>query len=142
MFKRDVTYEDFNGKEVTETFYFNLSKRELIQLEVEYKGGIQETLQRIIDTEDNKTLVAEFQRIVILAYGVKSDDGRRFIKNDELREEFSQTAAYDSLFMELATNSDSASVFINGIIPKDIATSVANVQDTPLPEVIPTVVKE
>jgi hypothetical protein len=119
MFKRDVTYEDFDGEKVTETFYFNLTKTEIIELEVEYKGGLKEALDRIIKAQDNKQLVAEFKRIVLFSYGVKSDDGRRFIKNDTLREEFSQTAAYDALFMELAMNEESAAAFVNGIVPKD-----------------------
>jgi hypothetical protein len=124
MFKRDVTYEDFDGDKVTETFYFNLTKTELIELEVEYKGGLKEALERIIKAQDNKMLVAEFKRIVLLAYGIKSDDGKRFVKSDALREEFSQTAAYDALFMELAMDSDSAAAFINGIVPKDFAKEI------------------
>lgn len=119
MFKRDITYEDFDGDKVTETFYFNLTRTELIQLEVEFKGGLKEALDRIIKAQDNKQLIAEFQRIILLSYGVKSDDGKKFIKNDTLREEFSQSAAYDELFMELATKEDSAANFINGIIPKN-----------------------
>jgi hypothetical protein len=141
MFKRDVTYEDFDGEEVTETFYFNLSKRELIQLEVEYKEGLRDALQRIVKSNDNKTLVAEFQKIVLLAYGIKSDDGRRFIKNDTIREEFSQTAAYDSLFMELAMDDTAAAAFINGIVPKDLAQEVEKVTDS-LPATISPAVKE
>lgn len=119
MFKRDITYEDFDGDKVTETFYFNLTRTELIQLEVEFKGGLKEALDRIIKAQDNKQLIAEFQRIILLSYGVKSDDGKKFIKNDTLREEFSQSAAYDELFMELATKEESAANFINGIIPKN-----------------------
>jgi hypothetical protein len=145
MFKRDVTYEDFDGEEVTETFYFNLSKRELIELEVEYKEGLQDALQRIIKANDNKTLIFEFQKIVLLAYGIKSDDGRRFIKTPTVKEEFSQTAAYDSLFMELATNAEAASAFINGIIPKDIAQAAEKSEpatNNSLPVVIPQAVKE
>lgn len=124
VLKRDISYEDYNGDKVTETCYFNLTKSEIIELEVGYKGGLQETIQRIIKTQDNKQLIAEFKRLILLAYGVKSDDGRRFIKSDELREEFSQTAAYDSLFMELATNADSAATFITGIVPKDFAKEI------------------
>lgn len=141
MFKRDVTYEDFDGEEVTETFYFNLSKRELIQLEVEYKEGLRDALQRIVKSNDRKVLVAEFQKIVLLAYGIKSDDGRRFIKNDTIREEFSQTAAYDSLFMDLAMNDTAAAAFINGIVPKDLAAEVEKATDS-LPATISPAVKE
>jgi hypothetical protein len=133
MLKRDITYEDFDGEKVTETFYFNLSKSEIIELEVGYKEGLQEVLQRIIKTEDRKRLVEEFKKIILLSYGVKSDDGKRFVKNEGLREEFSQTAAYDSLFIELATNDESAATFIKGIIPKDFAKEVEKAEVLNLP---------
>lgn len=125
MLKKNVTYEDFNGDSVTETFYFNLSKAELLELEVGFQGGLAETIQKIVKTNDNKTLFDIFKKIVLMSYGVKSDDGRRFIKNDTLREEFMQTAAFDTIFMELATNDKAAADFINGIVPKDLGEAVA-----------------
>jgi len=130
MLKRNITYEDFNGETVTDTYYFNLSKTEIVELEFEYEAGLEQALQRIIETKDHKALIAEFKKIVLLAYGVKSEDGKRFIKNDELREEFSQTAAYDALFMELATDANAAGDFVTGIIPKDMVPAVD--QDKPL----------
>lgn len=131
MLKRDITYEDFNGEKVTETFYFNLTKTEIVELELAYEGGLEAGINRIIEAENLKDLVAEFQKIVLMAYGEKSPDGKRFIKNDEMREAFSQTAAYDALFMELATNDDAAATFIKGIIPQDLSRQLAKVETTP-----------
>ncbi len=130
MLKRDITYLDFNDEEVTDTFYFNITKSEIIELEVEYKEGLDATIKRIIETKDNKSLIAEFKRLILLAYGEKSADGKRFIKSDESREAFSQTGAYDSLFMELATQDDKAAEFIKGVLPKDIS---AEIDKMPLP---------
>lgn len=131
MIKRTVQYEDYNGNMVSDDFYFNLTKAELLELELSYDSGFGETIQKIIDAKDNRTLVKEFKKIVLMAYGVKSEDGKRFIKSDKLREEFEQTAAYSALFMELATDDTAASIFINGITPKDL-TSAAAPQDKPL----------
>lgn len=124
MLKRDITYEDFNGDTITESFYFNLTRTEVIELEVGYEGGLEAALKRIVAAENREQLVKEFKKIVLLSYGVKSEDGKRFIKSDELRAEFSQTAAFDVLFMDLATNDDSASTFVKGILPKDMAREV------------------
>lgn len=126
MLKRVIKYEDFDGEEQSEIFYFNLSKPELLTLEVEHKQGYGAMLQKIVDTKDNKELIKQFKDIILLAYGVKSDDGKRFIKNDQLREEFSQTAAYSALFMELASgeNADAAVVFLTGILPRDLAGNI------------------
>jgi hypothetical protein len=136
MLKRDITYEDFDGESVTESFYFNLTKTELIELEVGYKDGLQAAMQRIVKTSDRQALIAEFQKIILLSYGIKSEDGRRFVKSDQLREEFTQTPAYDALFMELATDDGAAATFIQGILPKGLAENVetVNVVDVPIKE--------
>lgn len=130
MLKRNITYQDFDGNTVTETFYFNFTRAELIELEVEYNDGLEAAIKRIIAANDRKALINEFKKLVLHSYGVKSEDGKRFIKNEKLREEFTQTPAYDSLFMELATNADSAATFVKGIIPKELSEKVD--QDKPL----------
>jgi hypothetical protein len=136
MLKRNITYVDFNGDTVTEVFYFNLSKSELVEMELSTKDGFGETLQRIIKAEDNKSLVAEFKKIILGSYGQKSVDGKRFDKNDTLREEFSQTAAYDALFMELAQDADAANVFIQGILPTDMSKDLIKAATNPSSEEI------
>lgn len=131
MLKRSITFEDYNGDTVTETHYFNLSKAELVELEFSSDSGFGATLDAIIEAKDNKSLVAEFKKLVLLAYGQKSPDGKRFIKSDEMREEFQQTAAYSALFMELATDDKAAADFVNGIIPKDMVEQISQVTNKP-----------
>lgn len=134
MLKRNITYEDFNGETITETFYFNISKPELVELDVEHKEGFESWINSIIKAEDNKTLVNMFKQIVLLAYGQKSEDGKRFIKSDQLREEFTQTNAYNELFMELATDDKAAVQFLIGVLPKDIAGEVEKQASETTPE--------
>lgn len=121
MLKKEITYEDFDGNQVTDILYFNLNRTEMIEMEVSYEGGLEAALKRIIESKDNKNLIGEFKKIILASYGVKSEDGKRFIKNDKLREDFTQTAAFDALFMDLATNENAAANFIIGIVPKDFA---------------------
>lgn len=140
MLKKQITYKDLNDEEVTETVYFNLSKPELIELEVENAAGLEATLQRIIESNDHKEIVEMFKKIVLMAYGKKSDDGRRFIKNDQLREEFQQSVAYSEIFMELATDAKAAGEFIQGVIPADLAAETPTIasQTPPPPPSVPT----
>ena len=121
MIKKTVTYTDYNKVERTENFYFNLSKAEVLEMEMSTAGGMAESIQKIIDAKDMPAIIRVFKDLVLKAYGVKSDDGRRFIKSKELSEEFSQTEAYSQIFMELATNADEAAKFVNGIVPADLA---------------------
>ena len=130
MLKREITFEDFNGEKQTEVHYFNLSKSELIELESSFNGGLERNLQAIIEAKDSATLLKEFKTIILMAYGQKSPDGKRFIKNDQLREEFKQTAAYDALFMELATDDKAGAAFIRGVIPADLAEEVRKEQES------------
>lgn len=139
MLKKTITYEDFNGETVSEDFFFHLSKAELVELEMSYEGGLSAALQRIIDTQDGKKIIAEFKNIVLGAYGKRSDDGKRFIKNQQLREEFESTEAYSTLFMELVTDTDAAIEFINGVIPSGMAeeaTKLAAVDLKPVEETV------
>ena len=116
MLKRDITYKDFfTDQMVTEEFYFNLTEAELIEFEVDYEGGFQAAIMAVIRAEDQKTLVAEFKKIILLSYGIRV--GNNFEKSDQIRDQFTSTAAYSELFMELATDSAAAAVFMNGIIP-------------------------
>jgi hypothetical protein len=135
VLKKAITYEDFNGERVTEEFFFHLSKAELIELELSHDGGLSESLQRIIAAEDGKAIIAEFKNIILTSYGQRSPDGRRFIKNQQLRDEFESTEAYSELFMQLVTDTEEAILFINGIVPAGMAEeAAATLAAVPAPE--------
>lgn len=120
MLKKTITFTDYNGVERTEDHYFNLTKAEVMEMEMSTSGGLAEMIQRIVAAQDAPAIIKIFKDLVLKAYGQKSPDGRRFIKTEELRKEFEQTEAYSQLFMELATDADAAATFVNGIIPVDI----------------------
>lgn len=118
MLKKSITFENFDGTTVTEDHYFHLSKADLVELEMSKKGGLQDYIQRIIDSNDGKAILEEFKKLIMLSYGKKSPDGSRFIKSQELRDDFLASPAYDEFFMELVTDAGKAAEFMNGIIPK------------------------
>ncbi len=117
MLKKTITYSDFNGNERTEDFYFNLTKAEITKMELSTKGGLAEMIQRIVAAQDTPAIIAVFEDLIQRSYGVKTPDGRGFAKKPEDLEAFIATEAYSQLFMELATDADAASAFINGIVP-------------------------
>lgn len=124
MLKKTIKYTDYNGVERNEEFLFNLTKAELMEMEMSTTGGLAEMIQKVVDTQDAPAIIKVFKDIILKAYGEKSADGKRFIKvNDTgvpLSIGFSQTEAYSQLFMELATDAEAAANFIKGIIPADM----------------------
>lgn len=119
MYKETIPYTDYSDNQRTEDFYFNLTEAECLEMEMSTDGGMEQYLKRIIAAQDMPTIIATFKNIILKSYGEKSPDGKRFIKSEELSTAFSQTEAYSKLFVKLSTNSEAASKFINGIIPKE-----------------------
>jgi len=124
MLKQTIKYTDFNGVEREEDFYFNLTKAEITEMELSTKGGLTETIQRVINTEDTPEIIKIFKGLILKSYGEKSPDGKRFIKSEEMSKAFEQTEAYSELFMKLATDDKAAAAFINGIVPDETAKAI------------------
>lgn len=120
MLKKTITYTDFNGVSRTEDFFFNLTKAEIAEMEFTTVGGFGEMIQRLVSTQDIPSLCKLIKDFILLSYGEKSADGKRFVKSKELSDGFSQTEAYSQLFMEVATDDVAAVKFINGIMPSDM----------------------
>ena len=120
MWKFTAEYEDWNGNPRKRELLFNLTVAEMYSLQNSVKGGIETYYQRILDEQDNVALYKRFEDLVKLTYGVKSDDGERFIKNDEVYNSFKESAAYDVFMQYLLTTEDGAAKFINGIMPTKV----------------------
>ncbi len=118
MLKKTITYVDYNDKERTETHYFDLNEVEATELELSVEGGMSKKLEAIAKSEDKAAMFKFFKDLIAKSYGIKSEDGRRFIKSEQISEEFTQTRAYSKLMMELATNGEELAAFFNGVIPK------------------------
>ena len=118
MIAKTMTYKDFNNVERTETFYFNLTPAEAVEMQVMESGGLGVYIDRIIQEQDARKIIVIFKDLILRSYGVKSNDGKHFLKDEKLRSAFASTNAYSDLFMQLATDADMASAFLNGIVPQ------------------------
>lgn len=130
MLKKTITYKDYNDNERTEDFYFNLSKAELMEMELSTTGGLAESIKNIVAAQDAPAIIKIFKDLILKAYGEKSPDGKRFMKEDDfgrhLFPKFRDTEAYSILFMELSTDAEKAAAFINGIVPADAREAAKN----------------
>lgn len=117
MLVQRIDYVDFDGNKRSEDHCFNFTEAEIQEMNLRIPGGLKARLEKIVQEMDQEKLVSYFKSLILDAYGVKSEDGRRFIKSKELSEEFSQTGAYNKLFMRLTTDTNAAINFVKGIIP-------------------------
>ena len=125
MIKQDITYTNFEGEQETETLYFHLNKVELMEMQVSEKRGLAQYITDIQKAENNKEIFRLFKEIVLRAYGERSEDGKKFIKNERLREEFEGSLAYEELMVKIVTEAVFASKFVNGIMPAGMADQIA-----------------
>ena len=117
MLKKEITYTDYDGNEVTETFYFNINKAELIEMEMHDGGGYGDRLKKIAEEKNIPLMMETFKSLILKSVGIKSEDGKFFRKPAGYAEDFESSEAYSVLFSELLTNADAATAFISGILP-------------------------
>lgn len=134
MYPKEITYHDFNDVELTETFYFNLSEAELAKMELTTEGGLRAYIKKILAAHDMPALTRLFDRLILASYGIKSDDGKRFMKKcptdgHMYADDFKETDAYSVLFIQLCSDDNAASDFLNGVIPANIAAKVKEIEE-------------
>lgn len=154
MLKKDITYKDLDGNDVTETFWFHMNKAELAEMAMGKEGkegGFEQWVKNLIAANDGEVIVANFKKILLATIGRRSDDNKRFIKSDEIRQEFEQSDAYSELFMELISDSNKMTAFVNGVVPQNLREEVEKVEanqkrqglaPTTMPQTPPTPVSE
>ena len=84
-------------------------------------------IEECVKNNDTESIIRIYRDILLKAYGIKSEDGRRFIKSEEISKEFSQTEAFSELFMELALDQEASKEFMRGLTPTKQV--IINVED-------------
>ena len=121
MIRREITYTNYNGQKVTKPFYFNMNKMELVETMVdENNQSFLDVVQSLADSGDFYSLIRVLKKIILAAYGEKSDDGERFVKSDEIRRGFEESPAFPELYISLLTDTKQMIDFVNGILPSDV----------------------
>lgn len=116
MLKRTFTYKDFDGNDVTDEYYFHMNKAERLELQLSSYGGLDKMMRRLTEEKNTEEIIRIFKKIILMCVGEKSYDGKRFIKNDEIRNNFYQTEAYSQLFCELVTDPEKADEFLRSVV--------------------------
>lgn len=121
MLKKTITYRDYNDVERSEDYYFNISRAELVLMENSRAGGMKAYYERIVQAKDDVAIMECFKELIHRSIGIKSDDGKRFIKSEEIATSFEQSEAYSELLMELFSDPEIALEFMAKIMPPTLA---------------------
>lgn len=136
MLKKTITYNDFDGNERVETHYFNLTKTELVEIAFNLPDGLtdevgtdaskvtEQAAMQLVEKLGKDGVFKFIKDLMLKSYGIKSPDGKRFEKSEEISKEFSQTLAFDAMFMEFMTNDVAAANFLNSIIPAEMVNNI------------------
>lgn len=131
MIKQTIEYTDIDNVVRTEDFYFNLTKAEMLELQVSRQGGYADSIKAIMASEDSQLILSTIKEIILAAYGERSAESRHFVKEPHRTQAFSHTEAYSNLFMSLFDDAGKAAAFFNGLLPTDIAPDAAKTGTTP-----------
>ncbi len=126
MYKKTITYPNFDGEEITEDLFFNLTKTEISKSNYSLAGGIESLLRKMVNEKNVQTISELFTEFIGRSYGIKSEDGKFFRKSPEIRADFENSAAYDALYMELLSSPDEAIAFLKGVLPSELTDGIEN----------------
>lgn len=133
MIRKEISYVDFNDKPQKDIAYFHLSKAELGKLQMRENGTFIDRLQELVARRQVEAMYNFVYNLVLDAYGERDPEGRKFIKNPALREDFEQSIAFSEFLSELLADGDSLSDFIRAILPADMTVG-GDVRVEALPE--------
>lgn len=139
MLKKTVEYTNLMGNQVKKTLFFNLTQTEAVEFAMELPDEVTKTVGedpevnveaaslKLVQKLGSKGVFGFVKNLVLKSYGIPSEDGDSFVKNEKIREEFEHSLAFDTLFMELMQDDNAAAQFVNGVLPAKLAEKAAQV---------------
>lgn len=116
MVKKTIAYTDFNGVQRKDDFFFHMSLPEVTRLQASVSPEtFDEHILRIAKEGKEGAILQLLEKIILGAYGVKSPDGKSFIKTQEETRNFEYSQAYAELFEQLLLQPEEMRVFAEGI---------------------------
>ena len=104
MFTHTVEYVDFNGNSREEKLHFHLSLPEVTRIEAEIGKSLEDHIKELTTNNRLKDLLDFLEKMLLTAYGEKTEDGKSFRKNAEIRDMFEHSQAYAEIFEQVLTN--------------------------------------
>lgn len=131
MFSREFEYTGYDGKPKKDTYWFNLTEAELYEIDLSSVRGFTAQMNQLLKEERTKEIVEAFKGIILSAVGVVSADGRKFLKSEEIKEDFYRSKAYSQLFVELVSSGEKVAEFLKGAIPDEIRVKMEENNEEP-----------
>jgi hypothetical protein len=130
VLKKDITFENFDGVQVTEVHYFHIYEAELVEflilhnIDGDVQNGLKILLDDLIKKNDRAAILALFKELVVMGYGQRNPERpEKFLKTPEVLEDFKSSPAYKALYLELMTSEKAAANFLLGAIPRSMSSN-------------------
>lgn len=120
MLAREFIYKDYNGKERKETWYFHLTRADLLERELGNFGGMDELMKRLVREDKPKEIVAMFKELILSSVGKKTPDGSRFIRSQQIQDDFYSSEAYSQLFCEVVMDASKLREWLLATVDEDV----------------------
>lgn len=126
MYKKTLTFVNYDGKEMTQDLYFHLNQTDLIKITAKYAKGFKDpkdvnlnkVSQDILSQGDWPKVVSLLEDVILGSYGERSYDGDLFIKSKEVRDKFEYSVAYAEMFELLLTDNNEMQAFMSKVVEK------------------------
>ena len=125
MFKATVRARSlFNDEVTTQTLYFNISRREMMEFIKKYDGinSFREYLDQAKNAENVYTIVEFIDDVLGAAYGERQ--GERFVKSEIIRDNFLNGPSYEALFEKMLSDGKFAADLLVGVFPEKVMEQV------------------
>ncbi len=122
MIKQTITYKNYEDppQEVTEDFYFNLNKLEIMEMELDWEGGLRNYIEKLTKTTAGKDAYYLFKWIIEKSYGIKKSNNK-FEKEDDQGhrhwKDFEDSPALSELIFGFISDGNDAAKFVQGLLP-------------------------
>lgn len=122
--KRTITFNDIDGHEVTEEWYFDLGVTDVMDMDIvhEHPDDVAEYVMSIMKNRKTKELLQLWRELLMRAVGKRV--GNRLVKGDDIMVEFRHGGAFEKLFAELIEDPKAGADFFNAIFPANIQAKI------------------
>lgn len=130
MVFRDISFEDPDGKPITERWWFQIGKTDALEMpkvhEFAQMDNPEEHFRTIVQGNKTQEMMEIWKQLLFVSAGQR--DGNMILKGPDVVKHFRYGGAYEQLFNELLESEDAGASFFASIMPSGVQDSVTPIK--------------